>query len=190
MSFATCARPRNAAATRQAILDAASGRFTAESYDQVGMRDVARDVGVDPALISRYFGSKEDLFRAVIDECGDGSDMMDGDRSTFGERVADDLVYGARKDNKLAWLLILLRSASSPKASEIIGQASREGFFNPFTQWLGGDDAPVRARIAAGLMMGMTVGRDVFSGVDDMTPEECEAMKVRLARIVQDLVDA
>ena len=66
-------RPRNAAATRTAILDAARERFAAESYDDVGMRDIARDVGVDAALISRYFGSKDDLFLAALDSCGDGS---------------------------------------------------------------------------------------------------------------------
>ncbi|MEG1028483.1 MAG: TetR family transcriptional regulator [Brevundimonas sp.] len=46
-------RPRNANATRQAILEAARERFCSDSYDDVGMRDVARDVGVDAALISR-----------------------------------------------------------------------------------------------------------------------------------------
>ena len=54
-------------ATRQAILDVARERFTAHSYDDVGMRDIAREVGVDAALVSRYFGSKEDLFTAALD---------------------------------------------------------------------------------------------------------------------------
>jgi AcrR family transcriptional regulator len=188
LSFAACHRPRNAAATRQAILEAASSRFTAESYDQVGIRDVARDVGVDPALISRYFGSKEDLFRAVIDECGNGKDLMDEDRATFGERVAHELVYGPRNENKLAWLLIMLRSASSPKAAEVIQRASSEGFFQPFTDWLGGEDAAIRVRIMAGLMMGSTIGRDLTGGLN-MTPPECERLKARTAKILQDLID-
>lgn len=51
-------RPRNAEATRAAILIAARERFARESYDDVGMRDVAGDVGVDAALVSRYFGSR------------------------------------------------------------------------------------------------------------------------------------
>ncbi|MBX9613998.1 MAG: TetR family transcriptional regulator [Caulobacteraceae bacterium] len=188
LSFAACPRPRNAAATRAAILDAASQRFTAESYEQVGIRDVARDVGVDPALISRYFGSKEELFRAVIDDCGNGRELMEGDRATFGERVAHDLVYGPRKENKLAWLLIMLRSASSPKAAEVVQQASAEGFYQPFTEWMGGEDAVVRVRIAAGLMMGVAVSRDLSGGLN-MTPDECERMKARIARLLQDLVD-
>lgn len=187
MSFAVCHRPRNAAATRGAILDAASKRFTAESYDQVGMRDIARDVGVDPALISRYFGSKEDLFRAVIDDCSSGKDITDGDRATFGVRMADEIVYGERNDSKLAWLLLMLRSASSAKATEVINRACSEEFFDPFIAWMGGKDAPIRVRVAAGLMMGLTVSRDLSSL--NMTPDECERLKGRIATILQDLVD-
>lgn len=188
LSFVAC-RPRNAAATREAILTAATRRFTAESYDQVGIRDVAGEVGVDPALISRYFGSKEELFRAVIDDCGSGSgaDITEGDRATFGERMAHEIVYGERKESKLAWLLLMLRSASSPKATEVIQRASNECFFDPFVTWMGGEDAAIRVRIAAGLMMGLTVSRDL-SGLQ-MDPDECERLKGRIARILQDLVD-
>jgi AcrR family transcriptional regulator len=187
LNFAACHRPRNAVATRQAILDAASRRFTAESYDQVGMRDIAKDVGVDPALISRYFGSKEDLFRSVIDDCGTGADLTEGDRATFGERMAHEVVYGERKESKLAWLLLMLRSASSPKAAEVIHRASSEAFFDPFTEWMGGEDAALRVRIAAGLMMGLTVSRDL-SGLN-LTPAESDRLKGRIAKILQDLID-
>jgi len=187
LSFVACPRPRNAAATRDAILSAATRRFTAESYDQVGIRDVAGEVGVDPALISRYFGSKEELFRAVIDDCGTNTDIFEGERATFGERMAHEIVYGERKESKLAWLLLMLRSASSPKATEVIHRASNEAFFEPFVAWMGGRDAAIRVRIAAGLMMGLTVSRDL-SGLN-MTPAECERLKGRIATILQDLVD-
>ncbi len=187
MSLDICPRPRNAAATRGAILDAASKRFVGESYEQVGMRDIARDVGVDPALISRYFGSKEDLFRAVIDDCGSGRDITDGDRATFGERMATEIVYGERNDSKLTWLLLMLRSAASSKASEVITCACSEQFFDPFVAWVGGDDAAIRTRIAAGLMMGLTVSRDLTPL--NMTPDECRRLKTRIATILQDLID-
>jgi len=187
LGFAVCPRPRNAAATRAAILEAATGRFAAESYEQVGMRDIARDVGVDPALISRYFGSKEELFRAVLDDC-DGKELTDGDRATFGERMADDLVYGPAKDEDLAWLLIMLRSAASPKAAEMVQQAAIEGFYQPFASWIGGDDGVIRARIIAGILMGIAVGRDLSGGLK-LSTAECERMKARLAPMLQDLVD-
>lgn len=189
MSFELCQRPRNAAATRAAILEAANTRFTAESYDQVGLREIARDVGVDPALISRYFGSKEDLFTSVLDDCGDGSDMMAGDRAEFGDRVARDLVYGQKKAGKLRWLLLMLRSVASPKAAEIVQRASKAKFYQPFTDWVGGEDAEIKARLAAGMIMGLSVSRDITGGFD-LTPEGCERLHRRLAGVLQDLIDS
>lgn len=189
MSFDLCSRPRNAAATRAAILDAANARFLAESYDQVGMRDIARDVGVDPALISRYFGSKEDLFSATLEDCGDGSELTAGDRATFGERIAHDLVYGPRKEFKLRWLLLMLRSISSPKAADVIQKQSNAKFYQPFTDWVGGEDAEIKARLTAGLIMGLTVSRDISGGFN-MTPDQCERLHKRLATTLQGFIDS
>ena len=186
--LAPCQRPRNAAATREAILKAANRRFSAESYDQVGMRDVARDVGVDPALISRYFGSKEDLFVSVLEDCGNGSSITEGPRETFGERIAHDLVYGPKKEGKLEWLLIMLRSIASPKAAEIVQRNSRERFYQPFTDWVGGPDAEIKARLAGGMMMGLAISRDITGGFG-MTPDQCDQMCRRLAATLQSLID-
>ena len=188
MGFELCQRPRNAAATRSAILGAANRRFTAESYDQVGMRDIARDVGVDPALISRYFGSKEDLFSAVLEDCGNGAELMAADRAGFGWRVAQDLVYGPKNEGKLEWLLIMLRSVSSPKAAEIVQRASKARFYEPFTAWVGGEDAEIKARLAAGLIMGLTVSRDITGGFG-MSADQCERLCARLAATLQGLID-
>ncbi|WP_422746480.1 TetR family transcriptional regulator [Mycobacterium sp. WMMD1722] len=56
------ARSRNAPQTRADILAAARRRFGSDGYQGTTMRAVAADVGVDPALIIRYFGSKQELF--------------------------------------------------------------------------------------------------------------------------------
>src|SRR2546421_8360402 len=55
-------RSRNAAETRAALLAAARIRFARDGYEATNLRDIAADVGVNVALISRYFGSKEGLF--------------------------------------------------------------------------------------------------------------------------------
>lgn len=60
-------RTRNAAETRAQILAAARTRFGAEGYERTTLRAVAADVGVDPALVIRYFGSKQDLFAAAAE---------------------------------------------------------------------------------------------------------------------------
>ncbi|MET0898272.1 MAG: TetR family transcriptional regulator [Mycobacterium sp.] len=61
------ARTRNAEATRADILSAARLRFGADGYDRTTLRAVAADVGVDAALVIRYFGSKQDLFAAAAE---------------------------------------------------------------------------------------------------------------------------
>src|ERR1700750_3394464 len=55
-------RPRSAPATRAAILDAARSRFGEHGYERTTLRAVAGDVGVDPAMVIRYFTNKEGLF--------------------------------------------------------------------------------------------------------------------------------
>ena len=181
-------RPRNAEATRAAILNAARERFARESYDDVGMRDIAGDVGVDAALVSRYFGSKEDLFESVLDSCDNGADLMAGDRSTFGRRVAREVIFQAKSESKLKGLLILLRSISSAKAMELVQRSANRRFYGPFAEWVGGDDAPVRARLAAALIKGMAVTREVTGGFG-MDGEQCEHMADRMAVLLQELID-
>src|SRR3569623_1871237 len=69
-------RLRNAAATRQAILDSARRHFAREGYDNVGLREIAGDAGVDPALVCRYFGGKEHLLKEAAR--GDTPPLFEG----------------------------------------------------------------------------------------------------------------
>lgn len=181
-------RPRNAEATRAAILNAARERFARESYDDVGMRDIAGDVGVDAALVSRYFGSKEELFEVVLDSCDNGGELMVGDRATFGERVAREVIFERKSEGKLKGLLILLRSISSTRAMEIVQRGANARFYGPFTEWVGGPDAAVSARLAAGFIMGMAVSREITGGYG-VSQAECERMVERMANMLQDIID-
>ncbi len=61
-------RARNAAATRAALLDVAMRRFAADGYSATTVREISDDVGVNVALISRYFGSKEGVYEACLEQ--------------------------------------------------------------------------------------------------------------------------
>ena len=62
----TSPRPkRNAAETRNRLLQSARKLFAKASYGNVGIREIGAEAGVNPALISRYFGSKRNLFLEV-----------------------------------------------------------------------------------------------------------------------------
>src|SRR3954469_12565840 len=60
-------RARNAQETRADILAAARTRFGTDGYERTTLRAIAADVGVDAALVIRYFGSKQDLFAAAAE---------------------------------------------------------------------------------------------------------------------------
>ncbi len=53
--------------TRQRIVHSALALFAARGYDGVSLRDIAAHSDVTHGLIRHHFGSKEDIWRAVID---------------------------------------------------------------------------------------------------------------------------
>jgi AcrR family transcriptional regulator len=57
---------RNAELTQERILNAAERLFSERGIDGVSLREIAASAGVQLALISYYFRSKEGLYRAVF----------------------------------------------------------------------------------------------------------------------------
>src|ERR1022692_881617 len=53
--------------TEARILDAATQVFFSAGYDRTTIRAVASAAGVDAGLVMHYFGSKQELYRRVID---------------------------------------------------------------------------------------------------------------------------
>lgn len=52
--------------TRGEILEVARQEFASKGFDRTSMRGVARQAGVDPALIHHYFDGKDGLFAAAM----------------------------------------------------------------------------------------------------------------------------
>lgn len=72
--------PSKGERTRQAIVTAAIARFVSDGFQRTSMADIARDVGVSPSAVYRYYPTKEALFIAAVDE--DTAGMVDVVRST------------------------------------------------------------------------------------------------------------
>lgn len=70
-------RPRASDASRSALLQAAREVFDELGYDRATTREIGERAGVDPALIARYFDSKEGLFLASIARVGEAEDEVD-----------------------------------------------------------------------------------------------------------------
>jgi AcrR family transcriptional regulator len=183
-----CVKPRvrNAAATREAILACARSRFLGESYENVGLRDVAGDAGVDVALIGRYFGSKEQLFHEVLR--GMRCDWLEP--GTSAEQLPAFLAAmvlcndEAEDREDLDRLLIILRSASSPKASELVQAAFREDVIEPVSRLLSGPDAELRVATAFSILTGLSVMR-TFMGVEPLCGCERTKLEQKLVGLLE-----
>lgn len=52
---------------RQHLMDTAERMFAERGFEAVSVRDLAAEAGVNLAMVSYYFGSKEGLFEAIIE---------------------------------------------------------------------------------------------------------------------------
>lgn len=177
-------RKRDAAATRAALLQAATARFVAETYDSVSLRNIAADAGVDVSLISRYFGGKEELFKAVLDNCPPPEDLFVGKPADFGERLSHMLVEDPMRQDKPDIFLIMLRSADHPVAAEAIRTSGEARFYGPFKRWLGGANVDERVHLASAIIKGVVMDRLISDDLG-LSAEDREKFRRRLAQVLQ-----
>ena len=161
-SVSASARPkrkRDAAATREAILDAATRRFATEGYERAGAREIAADAGVTAALVNRYFGSKEGLFAEVIERALNMGQLLRGGRAGLADHLARVAVYGGKdaSDGVLTPLLLLLHSAAEPLAIELFRRDLDRTQLRLLAERIGGDDAAVRAAMVLAQLTGFAI---------------------------------
>lgn len=102
-------------ASREAILASARRLFTERGYDRTTIRLIAVDAGVDPAMVIRYYRSKEWLFAAAAE-----ADLRLPNLGSLDvERQADLLARHFLKlwDDEGGSLALLLRSAVANEAA-------------------------------------------------------------------------
>ena len=153
-------RKRNAEATRAAILEAAQAHFARLGYDCAVLRDMARDAGVDVALVKRYFGGKETLFVEALKASFGPDGARDWNRATFARDIATMLAESPHVDEaRTQRFQFLLRAATSPTTAPLLNVLVQDRFLEPIRQWLGGADADARARVLAASFIGFLVER-------------------------------
>ena len=62
-------RIRDAERTRAAILDAAERLFAEQGYDATSLTEVGAAAGVSRGTPGYFFGTKAELYQAVLDRC-------------------------------------------------------------------------------------------------------------------------
>lgn len=155
------ASPRRSDATKAAILEAARERFAADGYERATIRAIARDAGIDPSMVMRYYGNKEGLFAAAssidlrLPELG----ALPGKH--IGAVLVTHFLDRWEQDDVLTGMLRV----------GVTNEAGAERMRAVFAQQLGPiaagvcpdpADAPRRAALAASQILGMALARYVL----------------------------
>lgn len=128
-----------------------------DGYDRVSVRDIAADAGVNIALISRYFGSKEGLFVAALSSAGRLPDLQAASPAELPTKLLARILdqpdtYGG--ENPLA---ALLRSSGHEGVAERMRAQIDEDLTRRLAELSPGADARVRADLFVALMLGIGV---------------------------------
>jgi AcrR family transcriptional regulator len=129
------------------------------------MRGIASEAGVDAALVMRFYGSKEALFREVmalppaVAEAMAG--LADGPRATVGLRLAEALVGMLEDPGSRSVVLGRIRSASShPDAAALVRETVTRDV-GRLVAALTDDEPETRAVLVGSQLVGLALGRHV-----------------------------
>jgi AcrR family transcriptional regulator len=151
-------RVRRSDATRDAIRAAARERFAADGYDRATIRAIAADAHIDPAMVMRYYGSKEKLFAAAAEFDLRLPDLSAVPHSDIGVVLVTHFLERWEDDGTL---LALLRAA-------LTHAAAAERMRRVFTDQLAfavaalcpdPAQAPTRAALVASQLLGLALCR-------------------------------
>ena len=175
---------------REAILDAARRRFAAQGFEGATMRAIAGDAGVDPALVSYYFGSKSALFVESLRLPVNPGDAIDALLAEGTEDLGARLVTRFLQvwDNPVTGdpIVSVLRSATSQPA--LMREFLEQQILPRFTGSMEGPDAELRATAIATQMMGLALARYVLR-LEPLASAPPEAVVTLIAPTLQRYID-
>jgi AcrR family transcriptional regulator len=147
---ATRRRRHDARASREALLDAADALFHERGYDAATVRDIGERAGVDAALIARYFGSKEGLYLATLEQ---GRAPMPNDPM----EVLDGMLNRSEQRGSGPVPRAMVSPTLTDAMREQIREIMRRRLVDPLASQLGEQGVP-DARLRVELLVAMAIG--------------------------------
>lgn len=171
--------------TRDRILKAAMLRFSTQSYEETGLREIAADVGIDMAYVHRSFGSKEKLFYETVKAaCRPdfiSTDSAEEQASALAQGILDD-----RGENEIRPFDILVHSFSSPGAAGVLRKVLADNFIAPLLNQHPGLTEQ-RAALLAAVLTGIGVMREVIR-VEPLQHDKGGEVEDLIARLITGLL--
>lgn len=156
--------------------------FSEKGYDATGTREIAACANVNVALVSRYYGSKKELFEAAILPEFDISEFLALENDVFPSEVANLFATKPSKDT-FDPIAALLKSAGSAEVGAVVRSAMTDQIIEPMSQKLVGKNCEQRAAVMFALLAGFDLFRRTI-GVSALGPEEEE----KAQKVLEDIV--
>jgi AcrR family transcriptional regulator len=170
--------------TTRAIAAAAVELFTRDGFAATSVRGIAAQAGVDPALVIRHYGSKVGLFLETMRWEMDADALFAGPLDELGPAIIDRLL--ATESSRSGVYVALLRASDAGAVGTTLRQVHEENFVVPLRERMSGDDADVRARLAAALVGGLLYLLWVVG--DGVAAEDPDDLRRRYGALLQSLI--
>lgn len=145
--------------TKAVILAAARDRFAESGYEAATIRAIAADANIDPSMVMRYYGNKEQLFAAAAEFDLRFPDLSEVPASELGTTMVTHFLTRWEDDDAL---VVLLRSATTNAEAAQRMADIFAGQLLPAIAKLVPDDAPRRAGLIATQVLGMALCRFIL----------------------------
>ncbi|WP_449061576.1 TetR/AcrR family transcriptional regulator [Planomonospora algeriensis] len=180
-------RRPGSADTRGEILAAARRTFAEKGFDKATVRGIAREAGVDPALVHHYFTGKEGVFVAAMelpivpDEVI--PQILAGPREEMGERLVRFILTVTSDAEARQPLLALVRTAmTNEKAAGMIREFMTRALLTRVSEAL--DIPPIRMEAAFAQLFGVVLARHVLR-LEPLASAGIEELVALLAPTIQ-----
>ena len=177
---ARAGRSRDAAASKDALLQAARTLFGQQGFEGTTIRAIGERAGVDAALIARYFGSKADLYIAVV-MAEDAEERPGGYEGL--EQMADAALTRADRRGPGPILQAIVRSETSAEIRAAARDLLTPRLVGPLAARMtaqGVDRPQLRAEVAVSALFGISLGRSLgwFDEIRSVPRDELVALIV------------
>ena len=160
--------------TEARILEAATQAFFSAGYDRTTIRAVASAAGVDAGLVMHYFGSKQELFRRVIDAAP--VPEISGAPGQATEQILAGLAQRLASE-PVASLALLRSMLTNPEAAGAASTAIAR-YQAQIAQAIPGDNADLRAAIISAITLGITVSRHLIKSDELATADPAQVIRL------------
>ncbi len=180
-------RPLRSQPARDRILEAARHIFAAEGYERATVRAIAAAAEINPSMVIRYYGSKEELFAAVATLDFKAAPLTALPRDAVGEALVRHVLDRWDDPKDGAALAAVMRASTSNEAARrrIVTQFSRQlaGLFAAI-----GPTAGRAAPFIATQILGLTMGRYIWR-IPAIASLSKEVIIERVGKTVQRYLD-